>query len=164
MPLALMLLKSREIGINGFSIPLMYFIYNLSFVIFAVPAGKLADRIGEKKVLPVGFLAAILAYLDLALFSNAAPVIFGFIILGLYSAMTDGIERAFASRLVSADKLATGQGFLNSAVGISSLVAGLIGGIIWTKYGSSLALIYGAAMMTIGLLTFFHLNKRGEAV
>ena len=83
MPVPLMLLKSQEIGLNGFSIPLMYFVYNLSFVIFAIPAGKLADRIGEKKVLAGGFLAAIIAYVNLFTFSTVLSMILGFIILGL---------------------------------------------------------------------------------
>ncbi len=164
MPIALMLLKSQEDGLNGFSMPLMYFIYNLSFVIFAIPAGKLADRIGEKKVLAGGFLAAIAAYLNLAFSSCILGAVFGFIILGVYSAMTDGVERAFASKLVPDNKLATGQGFLNAAVGISSLFAGIIGGTIWTKFGSSQALIYGAVMMAVGLAVFIHLNTRKKVV
>src|SRR3989344_5326697 len=60
MPLALMLLKSQEIGLNGYAVPLMYFVYNLSFVLLSIPAGKLADRVGEKRVLAGGFLMAIL--------------------------------------------------------------------------------------------------------
>jgi len=159
MPVPLMLLKSQEVGLNGFSIPLMYFIYNLSFVFFAIPAGKLADRIGEKKVLAGGFLAAIIAYTNLYFLSTIIGTVFGFIILGLYSAMTDGIERALASRLVPASRLASGQGFLNAAIGISSLLAGLVGGGIWTKFGSDTAIFYGAAMMALGLLTFIHLNR-----
>jgi MFS family permease len=142
----------------------MYFIYNISFVLFDIPAGKLADRIGDKKVLAGGFLAAIASDLNLVFSSSVAGIHLGFVILGLYSAMTDGIERAFASKLVPPSKLATGQGFLNAAVGISSLLAGLIGGGIWTRYSSDAALVYGAIMMVIGLLTFIHLNKHREAV
>ena len=111
-----------------------------------------------------GFLIAILAYLEFYWFSNIAGVVAGFILLGLYSAMTDGVERAFASKLVPTTKLATGQGFLNAAVGISSLLAGVIGGSIWTKFGSEFALLYGAGMMAIGLLTFIHLNRHKSAV
>lgn len=158
MPLALMLLKSQEIGLNGYAVPLMYFVYNLSFVLFAIPAGKLADRIGDRKVLAGGFLAAIIGYAELLLFSNVIGVITGFVILGIYAAMTDGVGRAFAVKLVPPTKLATGQGFLNAAVGISSLLAGLIGGLIWTKFGSDYAIGYGIIMMVIGLLTFLHLN------
>lgn len=159
MPIALMLLKSQETGLNSFGVPLMYFISNLSFVLFAIPAGKLADRIGEKRVLAGGFFSAILAYLILLIFSGIAGVILGFIVLGIYYAMTDGVERAFASKLVPREKLASGQGFLNAAVGLSSLLSGVVGGIIWTKFGSNYALLYGAIMMIIGLLTFVHLNR-----
>lgn len=164
MPVALMLLKSKEIGLNGFSIPLMYFVYNLSFVIFAIPAGKLADRIGEKKVIAGGFLAAIVSYLNLAMFSTIGSVLVGFLTFGLYSAMTDGVERALASKLVPENKLASGQGFLNASVGISSLLAGLAGGTIWTKFGSQPAFLYGAVMMAIGLAIFIHLNTRKKVV
>lgn len=164
MPLALMLLKSQEVGLNGFSVPLMYFVYNLSFVLVAIPAGRLSDQIGEKRILAAGFLAAIIGYLTLIYFNNLPGAIAGFVILGFYSAMTDGVERAFASKLVPPTKLATGQGFLNSAVGISSLLAGLIGGGIWTKFDSDTALIYGAIMMGLGLLTFIHLNRHKKVI
>lgn len=160
MPISLMLLKSLSLGISWLSIPFLYFVYNLSFVIFAIPAGKLADKIGEIKILALGFLMAIIAYANLFLFSTIASLILGFVVLGLYSAMTDGVERAFVAKLVPVGKLATGQGFLNGAVGISSLVAGLIGGGIWTKFGSNPAFLYGAVMMVIGLLTFIYLNRQ----
>ena len=60
------------------------------------------------------------------------------IIFGLYSAMTDGVGRALASKLINHEVLASGQGFLAAAIGVSSLLAGLIGGTIWTFWGSSL--------------------------
>jgi len=159
MPIALTLLKSKEIGLDGFSIPLMYFVTNLAFVLFAIPAGKISDKIGERKVLILGFLAAITAYVNLAVFSNLYFVILGFIFLGLYSAMTDGVERALASKLVVHEKLAAGQGFLNAAIGISTLLSSLIGGGIWTVFGSAPAFVYGIFMMIIGLFSFIALNK-----
>ncbi len=162
MPLALMLLKSKDVGLTGFSIPLMYFVNNISFMLFAIPAGKLADKIGDKKVIALGFLFAIFSYLNLAFFSTILSVVIGFVMFGMYSAMTDGVQRALAAKLVPDNKLASGQGYLNAAVGISSLASGLMGGIIWTKFGSQLALLYGASMMTIGLALFIHLNTEKE--
>lgn len=162
MPLPLMLLKSQDVGLNGFSIPLMYFVNNLSFVLFAIPAGKLADRIGDKKVIALGFLAAIFSYLNLAFFSSPWSVVAGFATFGLYSALTDGVQRALAAKLVPDDMLASGQGYLNAAVGISSLLAGLTGGILWTQLGSSAALLYGTVMMSAGLAIFIHLNTRHD--
>ncbi len=158
MPIALTLLKSREIGLDGFSIPLMYFVTNVAFVLFAIPAGHISDKIGERKILILGFLAAITAYVNLAVFNNVYFVVLGFIFIGLYSAMTDGVERALASKLVAREKLAAGQGFLNAAIGISTLLSSLIGGGIWTIFGSAPAFAYGIFMMIFGLFSFINLN------
>lgn len=159
MPVALILLQSQTVGFGLLGIPVMYFIYSLSFIVFAIPLGKLSDRVGERKILVLGFVAAILSYLIFIIFNNQAGAILGFIVVGLYSAMTDGVARALASKLVGADKLATGQGFLNAAVGISSLVAGVAGGAIWTFYGPATAFTYGIIMMGVGLLAFLLYNK-----
>ncbi len=164
MPVALTLLKSREIGLNGYSIPLMYFVYSLAFVIFAIPAGKISDKIGERKILAAGFLVAIASYINFAIFQNLFNVVFGFILLGIYSAMTDGVERAFASKLVPLHKLAEGQGFLNAAIGISTLLSSLIGGGIWTVYGSTPAFYYGVIMMIIGLFSFIVLSNNKKTL
>src|SRR3989338_3191867 len=160
MPISLMLLQSQNVGFNSVGIPLMYFVYGLSFLLFAIPFGKISDRIGEGKVLVMGFLAAIVSYIIFARFSNPAGLIVGFVIFGLYSAMTEGVQKALASKLASGEKLATGQGFLNAAVGISSLLSGIVGGLIWTLFGSALAFVYGIVLMSLGLLTFLIYNKR----
>ena len=154
MPIGLLLLKSQEVGLGNFFMPLAYLISSATFVFFAIPAGKLADRVGDQKLIIAGFLMAVLAYLNFAYFATLFSVVAGFISFGLYSAMTDGIMRAFASKLVPENKLATGQGFLQATIGIASLLAGVIGGTIWTQFGSQPAFLYGAVLMLIGLGVF----------
>lgn len=158
MPVSLMLLKTNAIGLAVASIPLVYLIYNISFALFAIPFGHLSDRFGEKRVILGGFFAAMASYLLFARLASPAALVIGFVMFGLYSAMTDGVARALTAKLVPAEHLATGQGYLQSAIGISSLLGGLVGGTIWSVYGSSIAFTYGLAMMTIGFLTFVRLN------
>lgn len=164
MPTSLVLLKSQESGFDGRAVPLMYLVYSLAFVLFAIPFGRASDRLGEKRVMVWGFLAAMLSYAVFALTGDAAGTVLGFVILGFYSAMTDGVGRAFVSKLVERDKLATGQGFLQAAIGVSSLLAGLLGGAIWTYARPQAAFVYGIVMMTIGLLIFNSLNVKARAV
>lgn len=159
MPLALVLLKTTAIGLRATMIPAMYLFYNASFVLFAIPFGRLSDRIGQKKVLIGGFLVAIIAYLIFAATSNFVWLIVGFIIFGFYSAMTDGVQRALASKLVPPEKLASAQGFLSASVGISSLLGGVIGGSIWTLVNYQAAFIYGAILMTVGSLLFLRVHR-----
>ncbi|MBI2406451.1 MAG: MFS transporter [Candidatus Harrisonbacteria bacterium] len=158
MPEALMLLKAKDIGLSFASIPFVYLVYTVSFTLFAIPFGKISDRIGEKKVLVGGFSAAIVSYAVLAFFDTLPGVVAGFVIFGLHSAMTDGVGRALTTKLVLPTQLATGQGFLQTAVGLSALLGGLIGGAIWTYASASAAFTYGAALMTVGLIVFVRLN------
>jgi len=158
LPITLMLLRPIELGAKVGYIPLMYLAYSLTFVLAAVPFGRLSDRLGEQVIIPFGFVAAIVAYFMLAFAGSIPLTVFAFMLFGVYSAATDGIERALTSKLVCPELLATGQGFLHAAIGISSLLAGLIGGILWTQFGSAFAFIYGAGFSMIGLIFFVSLT------
>lgn len=160
LPIILVLLRGAEIGLKGGELPLLYFIYSLTFVLTAIPLGRLADKIGEKWVIAGGFLAAALAYFGLKNAVNLPEVVFFFIILGFYSAATDGLQRMLAAKYADGDLLATGQGFLNMAVGLSSLGAGVVGGLLWTKFGSGTALAYAGVLSLIGLILFLFITMR----
>jgi|SRR5581483_2817053 len=153
LPIGLVLLKTAQVGSLG-EVPLMYFVYSLSFVIVAVPIGKLADTIGEHLVIAGGFLLAALSYVGLAFTSHILAATLFFVILGVYAACTDGIQRMLAAKSLGRELAATGQGFLNMALGFSSLGAGVIGGLLWTFAGSQSALLYAAFMSLIGLVLF----------
>ncbi len=158
MPIPLILLKAQDTHTTGIGIPLMYLIYSLSFALLAIPFGRLSDKIGSRKVMAGGFIAAIISYLVLSRVESFTGIAFGFIIFGLYSAMTDGIGRTIASKLVESRLLASGEGFLGATIGIASFLAGLTGGYIWTSFGAIYAFLYGAIMMTVGLVVFLSLN------
>jgi len=133
-------------------------VYNISFTLFAIPFGTLADTIGERTVITFGFVAAIMSYLLLAFATAPLTIVAGFILFGLYAAMTNGIERAFTSKFMDIDTQATGQGWLGAATGVSSLVAGVAGGAIWTVFGATPAFLYGASLMAVGMILLFNLN------
>lgn len=153
LPVGLVLLKAKEIGTIG-NVPLMYFVYSLTFVVVAMPIGKLSDKIGEKSVIAGGFLLAALSYIGLAFANGILPLILFFAVLGIYSACTDGIQRVLAAKYFHGGLVATGQGFLNMALGFSSLGAGIVGGLLWTFGGSFSALIYAAIASFVGLTLF----------
>jgi len=155
LPIALVLLKAKEVG-NVADVPLMYFVYSLAFVFFSIPLGRLADRIGERAVIAGGFLVAVLAYIGLLSSAHIVMLTASFAALGVYSAATDGMQRMLAAKAFGAEHelIATAQGFLNMAVGFSSLGAGLIGGLLWTSVDSSAALGYAAAVSLIGCALF----------
>jgi MFS family permease len=161
LPVALVLLKAKEVASMLVSIPIMYFVYSLTFVLVAVPLGKLADKIGEKAVIGGGFFAAAVAYFGLAHTTTMSGLVAFFIVLGVFSAATDGLQRVLAARYVEPELLATGQGFLSMAVGFSSLGAGLIGGWLWTSHGSTSAFLYATVLSLAGFLLFLIFSAKG---
>ena len=127
LPLSLMVLRSPEAGLSKGTVPLFFFVAGISFVLGAIPFGKFADSFGKRKILSLGFLSAFLAYILLIVGHTFWVFFVAFLLIGLYNAATDGIQRAMVTRLVDPQIRATGQGFLNVAVGVSALFAGVIG-------------------------------------
>lgn len=164
LPIGLTLLKAKEIGPMITEVPLMYFIYGLAFVIFSIPLGRLADKIGTRLVIALGFAISALAYFAMASDRGIIELVVLFAMLGIYSAATDGMERALAAKILPPEILATGQGFLNMAIGFSSLGAGIVGGLLWTNVGSYAAFIYAGAFSVLGLLLFLYMTRKTKAL
>lgn len=64
---------------------------------------------------------------------------------GLYSAFTDGAERALVSDLAPAEMRATALGLHATLVGIGLLPASLLAGQLWVQIGPEAALGLGGA-------------------
>ena len=150
-PLALVLLRTQTIDPSLKFFPLFYFIFNLSFVIFAFILGKTADKLGEDKVLIIGFLTAISSYF-LFLININLLVILGIILLAFSLASIDGIKMVYIGKNVSSEYLATSQGTLNALFGIGQLLGGSLSGYIWTKFSFAYSFIIGIILMSISLL------------
>ena len=85
LPVAVMLLKTRSIGLVIADIPLFYMVYNLSYAGFSMAAGKLSDRIGARIVILAGYAVLLLSYLVLGSARSAVPLVFGFLVLAIFS-------------------------------------------------------------------------------
>ncbi len=161
IPLALVLLRPVELGMQYALVPLLYLLYNMAFVASTAPFGRLSDRIGERIVIVIGFVASIAGYILLASTHSLAGVVVAFVLFGKGAAATDGIGRALAAKLVSPRLLATSEGLLNAAIGFSSLIAGLAAGYLWEVWGAPAAFLYAAAVSLIGLGIFALVSFNG---
>ncbi|MBN2036586.1 MAG: MFS transporter [Chitinispirillaceae bacterium] len=129
-----LLLRSMELGHALPSVILLYMLFNLSTALFAKRFGSIADRIGHKRVLSGGYALYAIVYGTFAFITpKHSFLLWGFWILyGVYYAMTDGVEKAFVSRLAPAESRATAIGFLHMISGIGLLPASLIAGVLFS--------------------------------
>jgi MFS family permease len=88
-----------------------------------------------------------------------------FALYGLYSASTDGVQKALVSDLIDDDKRGTGLGLYNAVLGITLLPASLIGGILYQYVSSSAAFYFGAVMAfaAMVMMVIFYRKRIGIA-
>jgi MFS family permease len=156
LPVAVLLLKTRDLGIAIASIPLFYAISNISYALFSWPAGRAADAWGTGRLIVIGYGFLILGYLVLVVSSSPAVLAVGFLLVGTFSAFTDGVQRSHLSRLVEDRYRGTAYGYLNAAIGFGALIAGIAGGYIWQQFSDTTALITGTSVVAVGLGMFLY--------
>jgi MFS family permease len=91
---------------------------------------------------------------DFGPFAPASAVwilVIGFLLLGVFSALTDGVQRCYLSNLVAEEKKGAAYGYRNGAVGFGALIAGVGGGYVWQHAGDTIALLVAAGVVLAGL-------------
>ncbi len=159
---ALLLVKANEAGIKVAFIPLVYLLTNLVSVIAAIPLGTLSDRVGKEKILLAGFLIYALVYFWFGRTSDTVVITALFALYGLYSAATDGIQKAFVTDITDSNKKGTGLGIYNALLGITLLPASIIAGVLYDKAGSGVPFYFGALMAFLAflLMILFYISGR----
>lgn len=162
LPVAILLLRVEDVGLAISYIPLFYSLYNIAYAALSPIAGKVADTIGDRTVLSLGYFSLFIAYGLFALIPSLATIIFGFIVLGLYSGFTDAVSRSYAGRLIPDELRGTSFGYLNAATGLGALIAGIGGGYVWQNFSPITAIVSGSTILAAGIIIFFATQFRTD--
>jgi len=156
---AFLLLRAQGLGLDVVTIPVLWFVFHLSKTIFSVPGGSLSDRIGRKRVMILSWTLYGLVYLGFAFASKSYQIWFLFVVYGLFYGLSEGTEKAWVSDLVEESKRGTAYGAYHFCIGIASLPASLLMGLIWKAVGTKWAFSFGAAMALIAAFLTLVLMK-----
>jgi MFS family permease len=160
---ALLMVKANELGVKVAFIPLVYLVSSVVSVVMAVPLGILSDRLGKEKVLIGGFLIYTIVYFGFGIASGIGTIVALFALYGLYSAATDGIQKAFIADMVDENKKGTAMGIYNALLGVTLLPASLVAGLLYDKVDSHLPFYFGAVMAFLAavlMIFFIAFNKK----
>jgi MFS family permease len=71
-------------------------------------------------------------------------------------AATEGVSKAYVSKLTSPETRATALGLLGTFSGLAQILASLVTGILWDQYGATVALLFSClgSLALIMLLSF----------
>lgn len=149
-----LLLKAKQVLQNDVWVMAMYILYNLVYAAFAFPLGKLADKMGLKKMLLSGLTIFSLVYCGMAITENKIVVIALFAVYGIYAAATEGISKAIISNLSQKNKTATALGFFSGWSSLGALFASTIAGLMWYQLHSPQLTFLVSAAVTFGIVLY----------
>ncbi|MGQ7311829.1 MFS transporter [Microbacterium arabinogalactanolyticum] len=106
------------------------------YLVFAVPFGRLADRIGRRLPFLLGNLALLGAYSTMLLpIDGPLLLVLTLGMLGLFYAATDGVLMALAGPGIPRDRRAGGLALLQTGQAVGRLLAAVLFGAAWTLWG-----------------------------
>jgi MFS family permease len=141
-----LLLKAQEQGFSTSQVMLLYFIFNVSVSLLAIPSGKLSDKFGRSSVLVPGYFLYGFVYLGFAFLSQKLSILFLFIAYGAYNALISGAERAFIVETAPSGLKGTVLGIYGMLQGIGLLLASVIAGFLWDTVSSDAPFLFGGIL------------------
>jgi len=153
----------RRIDFEPAVFPLLFVITAVAFMALAIPAGRLADRVGRVPVLIGGHVLLFLVYGALMLPSlGYTELMVCLLALGAYFAATDGVTTAIAGALLPDELQASGIGILITVVSIGRLLSSLAFGALWFAIGLQQALVFFVALLALAILLATPLLLRAQ--
>jgi MFS family permease len=149
-----LILRAEQVGIPTVMIPAVYLMFNFIYSLSAIPAGMAADKYGKKRIILLGFALFAGLYYGFAVAKGSAAIWALFALYGLFMGLTEGIQKAFLASIIPPEFKATAFGVYATAVGLATLPASLIGGLLWDRVSPAATFYFGAATATLAAILF----------
>jgi MFS family permease len=149
---AFLILRAQQLGLPDAFAPLVLIVMSLVFAASAYPFGKLADRMRHRTLLAYGLGVLLAADLVLAQAGSLGAVAAGVALWGLHMGMTQGLLAAMVADSAPTGLRGTAYGFFNLASGLAMLVASVLAGALWDKFGAAATFWAGAALAAAAAL------------
>jgi len=152
---AFLVLRAQSVGLAPQYVPVVMIIMNVVYAGLSWPAGAAADRMGSRSLLLLGLI--VLAAADLVLARAKTPTVTfaGAALWGLHMALTQGLLSKLVADMSPTDLVGTGFGIFNLVTGVALLLASLIAGSLWARFGPSATFLGGAAFAAIAAVGLF---------
>ncbi|SCF86540.1 MFS transporter [Streptomyces sp. Ncost-T10-10d] len=137
------LLLQRSLGLPVGWFPLLPLGAAACYLLLAVPAGRIADRVGRRLPFLYGHVALLGVYaMLLAPIGGPVPLLLVpvLVLLGVFYATTDGVLMALAGPVLPADGRAGGLALLQTGQALARMLAAAGFGAAWTVWGPRPAL------------------------
>jgi len=160
IPDVLLLLRLHDIGFSTSGVVLAYVLFSAVTVVFAFPAGYLADRFSPHAIYSIGLIAFAVAYFTLGYTGNHTIAVLALALYGIFPALTDGVGKAWIGGLSEKNQRGKAQGVYQASMNFAVMGAGFWGGAFWTHNGHQWPLMIAAIGASLGALALVVENFR----
>lgn len=149
---AFLLLRLSDAGIAPVAIPLLWALLHLVKAVLSVWGGISSDRWGRRVLIGGGWLVYAMVYAGFAAFSSPRALVALFLVYGIYYGLSEGVEKALIADLAPASLRATAFGVYNAVLGVGSLLASVVFGLVWKVAGPPAAFALGALLALLATI------------
>ena len=145
----------RNSSLELWVFPLLFSVAAAIYLVLAVPVGRLADRVGRRRVFFAGHGALIGVYLSLATFANDVGYVMlglALVLLGLFYAATDGVLVAATSAVAAEDVRSSAIAAVTVAGALGRLVSASVFGWFWYRWGITASLLIFSGCLALQLV------------
>ena len=150
---AFLVLRAQELGLAMMLIPVVLVVMNVSYSLSSYPIGVLSDRFNRGVLLAIGLGVLVASDLVLALVRGMSGLVLGVVLWGLHMGMTQGLLAALIADTAPDSLRGTAFGVFNLVSGLTLLVASVVAGELWDRFGSGATFMAGALFAALALLT-----------
>jgi MFS family permease len=155
-----LMLQEKSATAAGY-FPLFYVLTATGYMVFSIPAGRLADRTSRPAVFLSGYLLLIVLYGVLFYRDQVSTgvLVSCLALLGLYYAATEGILMALASSIIPPERRTAGIALIATGIGVGKLISSVTFGALWQSVGMQNSLLVFASAMAAALLVTLRLLR-----
>jgi len=147
---AFLLLRSHDEGFSETNVILAYALMNLAYTLTAIPAGRLSDDYGRKRVIAIGWTLNAIVYASFAWLSlDALWIVFA--AYGVFLGLTQGVAKAWIADHAPAELRGTALGAYQLGIGLLVLVSNAFAGWLWDAVHPSATFAFGAVTSVLAL-------------
>lgn len=153
------ILAASKLGVSLKFVPLFFLAFLFFSSIFAIPFGKLSDKIGRRFVLATAFVLFIIVNLIFIFYNSFWMIFLAFIVYGIHSAAYEGNLKTMVAEFAPIPLRASVIGGFQMLIGLIALPASLIAGILWDGIGLKAPFVLSLALTLIALPLLFFVRE-----
>lgn len=134
----------------------LYTLHNVLYAGMSYPIGALADRIGKRGLLALGYLLAALMGIGWMLTGPSVWTLgLLFALGGTFIAAEDALEGALAADLLPEAVRGTGYGVLATVNGVGDFLSSIVVGLLWTAFNPVVGFAYATVLFLAGAVVIY---------